>query len=283
MRKLFLMALAVAMFTACEKQIEGEVEDGNVALAFIPTTADVTRGTVTIGDYFSKINLQIFDESGEKVFDKVKTQTRDDAHFGTLYVNLPEGTYTVVAVGHSCVKSATIKSPQLVQFTASDGEKLTDTFCHCGQVTVAEDGGYHELRMSRVDAMVRFNFTDEEIPEALEHMKFDYTGGSANFNPSTMEGCTKSNQSENRLAATSYQIFTFPYMANSGTLKVTISALDANGVILHQRVLTDVPVTRNRITTYTGPMFGEGTGEYKETGFGITLDGDWDGEDVYTF
>lgn len=284
MKKEMLLAVCL-MLTACEKPlIDEDGDDGNVTLSFIPTTADTTRGTVVIGDYFTKLNVMLFNEEGEKVFDKVKTQTIEDDDFGTLNMYLTVGTYTVVAVGHSSVRSATIKSPDMVQFTASDGEKLTDTFCYCGQVEIIEDGGHFELRMNRVTAMVRFRFNDDNVPTAFTLLKIDYTGGSANFNPTTMEGCTKSTQSELRQAPMpEYYCFTFPYLSNEGLLKMTLSATNDDGVIISQRALTDVPVTRNRITTCTGPLFGDGEYTIVQTGFGITVNGDWDGENYYEF
>ncbi|MBQ1780998.1 MAG: hypothetical protein II001_06155, partial [Bacteroidales bacterium] len=57
-----------------------------------------------------------------------------DSGFGSLAVDL-SGTYTVVAVGHSCATSATIKSPQLVQFTASNGEKTRTRSAFAGRWT----------------------------------------------------------------------------------------------------------------------------------------------------
>lgn len=284
MRTLIVVLVGLLLLAGCEKADFDDDGGGNVTLMFTPSTAD-TRGTVVIGDFFTKLNVMLFDENGERVFPQVRTQTADDAGFGTLNVGLTAGTYTVVAVGHSSVKSATIKSPQLVQFTASDGEKLTDTFAYCGTVTVTEDGGSFDLRMNRATAMVRFRLTDE-LPSAVTKIKIDYTGGSANFNPSSMEGCTKSSQSEMRLAPSAggeYCVYTFPYLAKSGVLKVTISALSADGTVLAQKVINDVPVTRNRITTYTGPLISDGVGEITQTSFGITVNPDWDGEDFYTF
>ena len=76
----------------------------------------------------------LFDADGQKVFDKVRTQLATDDDFGTLSAALQAGTYTVVAVGHSSLVSATIKSPQMVQFTAKDGQKLDGHFCYCGEV-----------------------------------------------------------------------------------------------------------------------------------------------------
>ena len=274
------LLLAVLLLTACEKVVLDD--DGGTHLRFIPTTAD-TRGTVSIGDYFSRLAVQLFDADGQKVWSQSKTQTRDDDDFGTLSVGLTAGTYAVVAVGHSSPVTPTIKSTELVQFTAKDGVKNSDTFCHYGTVTVSEDGGYHELKMNRVTAMVTFEFTDTDTPTAFQQLKIEYTGGSANFNPTTSKGCTKSSQTELQAKGTQYAVFTFPYMATECTLKMTLNALDANGSVLTTKTLTDVPVTRNRITRCTGPLFDDGDYDICQTAFGITVNTDWDGEDFYEF
>ena len=86
-------------------------------------------------DAFSKLNVQLFTADGSKVFSKVKTQNAGDSGFGSLSLDLADGTYTVVAVGHSCATSATIKSPQLVQFTASNGEKTRTRSAFAGRWT----------------------------------------------------------------------------------------------------------------------------------------------------
>lgn len=285
LRKLLGMLVIVVgvMLTACEKPIT-PIDDGNARLTFTTTNSDITtRGDVYIGDYFSKLNVQLFDADGNKVFDKVKSQSKDDDNFGTLSCSLQEGTYTVVAVGHSSPTAATIKSTEMVQFTAKNGVKNTDTFCFFGQIVIDEDHADHELRMNRMTAMLRFVFTDEEMPESFAGIKCDYSGGSANFNPSTSEGCTKSNQSELRGKSGQYVFFTFPYMATEGTLKVTLHALDADQNVLTTKVITDVPVTRNRISTYTGTLFTDEPGTITQTSFGITVNADWDGEDFYYF
>lgn len=279
--KLFIPLLA-ATLAACEKPVLDEKDQGNVRLSFIPTTAD-TRGTVAIGDYFSRLAVQLFNEDGTKVFTQSKTQTRDDSDFGVINVDLTAGTYTVVAVGHSSPVTPTIKNTDLVQFTAKDGIKNSDTFCHFSQVTIDEDGGYRELRMNRMTAMITFTFTDQSFPDSYSGLRIDYSGGSANFNPSTSQGCTKSNQSELRTKSTQYAVFTFPYMSANGTLKITLNALDENQSVLTTKTLTDIPVTRNRITKCTGPLFYPGDYDIKQTTFGLTVNDDWEGEINYNF
>ena len=288
MRKLFCLLLAAVALTACEKTLLGDGfndPDGNVTLTFSAVGAQTRATNVTIGDYYQKLNVMLFNEDGTRYFEKVRTQYAADENFGQMSLALPAGEYTVVAVGHSSVKSATIKSPEMVLFTASDGEKLTDTFCYCGNVTVGKEPEQHTLTMSRVTAMVRFQFTDDEVPASLASVKFDYTGGSANFNPLTSEGTTKSTQSENRTVSGNdvYQVFTFPYMATSGTLKMTVTALTSTGDVIKKKTIDAVPVTRNRITTYSGPLFTDGAGTITQSGFGFTVNTDWDGEDRYDF
>ena len=275
------------LLAACEKPItaDGGKDDGNVVLTFRAGNGGVTRGTVSVGDYFTKLNVMVFDAQGNKALDKVKTQTLTDDGFGQMSVSLAAGTYTVVAVGHSSTISATIKSLAMVQFTASDGEKLTDTFSCCQQITVDDSKSQYELPMTRVTAMLKLDLTDEDVPESFAKMKFDYTGGSANFNPTTLQGTTKSTQSETRTAVKDnrYYAYTFPYMADSCSLKVVLSAMSADGTVIRQRTLEKVPVTRNKITTYTGHFFEDGDGDITQSGFGFTINGDWDGEDTYTF
>ena len=252
-------------------------DDGNVFLTF--SASDTRSG---LGDYFSKLNVMLFNEGGEKAFSKVKTQVMSDEGFGTMSLTLSPGIYTVVAVGHSSAKSATIKSPTDVRFTATDGEKLTDTFAVCEKIEVSEDATQHSLLMQRATAMFRLVLTDAEIPATATHMKFDYTGGSANFNPITLEGITKSTQSESRvIEGNTYDIFTFPYYASEGIIKVTVSALAADGTVVAQRVFDGVEVTRNMVTTYKGDFF---SGDLPtQEGIGFHIDDDWSGETLIEY
>jgi hypothetical protein len=53
--------------------------------------------------------------------------------------------------------------------------------------------------------------------------------------------------------------------------------------VIRQRTFDAVPVTRNRITTYTGHFFEDGDGQFTQSDFGFVVHADWDGEDVHTF
>ena len=285
-----ILVIILLPFISCEKMDQPsstskQATAGNVSLTFTPTTKDFTRAALS--SYFSKLNVMVFAQDGTRAFDKVMTQTKDDADFGTIRCKLASGRYTVVAVGHSSAVSATIKSPEAVQFTASDGKKLTDTFCHCSVIDVGDDGAQFSLEMFRAVAMVQFCFTDDEgeLPVNFSRVRIDYTGGSANFNPTTMQGITRSTQSELRTTngIHIYQVFTFPYMSDTGTLKMTVTALDVDGTTIRTRQFDDVPVTRNRITTFEGDFFTEGDGQFSQSDFSFLIHADWDGETHYDF
>ena len=57
----------------------------------------------------------------------------------------------------------------------------------------------------------------------------------------------------------------------------------AQGDVIKKRTLDAVPVTRNRITSYTGPLFSEGEGTITQSGFSFTVNGEWGGEDEHEF
>ena len=286
MDKVVAVVLAGVVMAGCEKPILPDVETsgtGAVTLEFM--AGGVTRSASGIAAYASKLNVQLFDEDGQKVFSTVRTQTKDDDDFGRLAVELADGVYTVVAVAHSSARSATIKSPEVVQFTAQDGEKLTDTFCHVSTVEVSGESHSFTLPMYRAVAMVQLHLTDETLPSDVWYIKADYSGGSANVNPTTLEGITKSKQSERRIKndLRLHQFFTFPYMSETGTLKMTISATTSDGTVLRQRTFDAVPVVRNRITTYEGKLFGDGDWTATQSDFSFVVNADWDGEVVVGF
>ena len=259
--------LALFALTSCEKAIDPEVakknDDGNVVVEF--------RGYGSA----EKVALMAFTTDGSRALSKVKTGVPTEP----LNLSLTPGDYVLVAVAHSSDVTPTLKSPQQVQFNARDGRKLTDTYCLAMPYTVEHDQPVSvEMPLRHATAAVRFRLADE-LPDDVTALRFDYSGGSANVNPSTLEGCTKSNQSELRpvVQPQEYVIYTFPYMAADGVLKITVCCLDAHGSVVQQATLGNVSVVRGKVTTIDGCLFSD-TG----TTLGFTVD-DWNGEDIHNF
>jgi len=294
MKKVIFCSVIAMMMAACEKPIIGAddyEEDGsvNVTLTFSPyqQTEFTTRAAVALTNQCSRLSVAVFDEDDAKV-GSTKSFKSTDANFGTVSLSLPEGTYTVVAIAHNAIDgNATITSPTKVTFPSN---KMTDTFCYCGELVVDADGINEQLQMQRVVAMIRLTLTDEQMPSDVARLKFYYTGGSSTLNPRTGYGCVNSKQTEYRSvigddgqAVRVYELYTAPH-EQSDILKLTITSQDAsNGDINTFSPMENVPVTRNMITTWEGSLFGGGGGSSSSGNIGLTLDTDWAGTISYTW
>ena len=72
-------------------------------------------------------------------------------------------------------------------------------------------------------------------------------------------------------------------MAESGTLNITASALDADGNVLLKRSFQNVPVRVNTITSYTGAFFGDMPGSTTDTPISFTADPEWGEINTYSY
>ena len=290
MKRLFI-AWCVLMLVSCEKLLvpdtssaKGIEDDANVTLTFMPYKTDFTRAASPLSDQMGRLSAAIFKTDGTKV--KSVTQKHDDAGFGGISVSLAAGTYKVVAIAHNGDGTATITSAEKVTFA---NNKVTDTFAYYGTLEVDEEPVDKELQMQRCVAMVRLTVNDN-IPAEVQRLKFYYTGGSSTYNPTTGYGCVNSKQTEYRythnddgIGVNQYDIYTMPHELND-ELKIVISALDSDGGTLYEWTMDNVPVTRNKITTWTGSLFGDGPGgAITQGGITLTLDTAWDGTLKYNW
>lgn len=251
-----------------------------------------SKGMVDVGEVCSSLSFCIYPCDGES-FDKIQiNQTRDDASYGTVSQNLTVGTHRIVVVAHNGDKNPTMTNPESIAFSSNTVMKTTDTFCWAGDVNVTQETGTVTVTLTRATAMFRLKLTDSAVPSQVSELQFAYKGGSAAVNPFTLEGTTKSNQKEvipvtdhsNKV----FEVYTFPrYEEKNGVrsllpLEITVTAIDVYGNAVKERVLEDVPVTRNRITECTGDFFAGGVLEYTNIGFGgLQVEQDWAGIDNY--
>lgn len=285
-RHLLPLISLTALLSACEKGYEAETEvsttaeEGSTTISFNIVSISQTDfdGTVyatraaDLSEYCTRINLAAFDASGTK---STVNQTSSDSDFGTLTLSLSEGTYDVVILAHSGTGNATISSVDEIKFT---NNKMTDTFLYYTQITVEGTTSY-DISLARVVAMFRLIVTDA-TPSDVAQMQFYYTGGSSTLDATTGFGCVNSRQTEVRdvddtayTGQSQYEVYTLPH-ATDDSLKIVVSALDSLGTTLYERTFTDVPVTVNKITQYTGEFFGASTEQGAST-LTLTISDEW--------
>ena len=284
--------MAAVMLAACEKPVideqadkKGQEQSANVTLRLTTYSQEsFTRSTEALTDQCSRLSVAIFRQDGTKV--KNVNQSAGSDGYGTIAVSLSEGSYKVVAVAHNSTEgNATISSTEKVTFA---NNKMTDTFCYCGDLVVGTEPVNKELQMQRVVAMVRLTINGT-IPDNVARFKFYYTGGSSTLNPSTGYGCVNSKQTEYRSTVLDgspvkvYELYTAPHELND-VLKLVITAQDADNSTVNEWTMENIPVTKNKITTWTGSLFSnDGVGPSTDGSITITLDTTWGGTVSYTW
>lgn len=290
MRNVSLLCLFVLslLLTGCEKSIVGEQSEesaleGNVLLrlSIYEQGPFGTRAVQDLSQWCSRVNVAFF-KDGTKV--KSASQERSFSSFGTVPVSIAAGTYQVVVIAHNCEGSATITNEETVTFPSS---LVTDTFYYYGTLTVSDQLTSYDLELQRCVAMFRLKIADA-IPDDAVKIRFYYTGGSSTFSPKKGVGCVNSRQSVMIPMSPSqkvYEVYTLP-RADSETLKMTITCYTADNDVRAEKELDDVPITTNKITSYTCTMFGgsaepgsddSGSGSEASGGLRLSLNGEWGG------
>ena len=294
MKRFFSIVLLVfpLLFASCfspalEDENGTEVLDPNtVRVSFsitsieqIPFDGIDTRAS--IADLCSRATLAVFQE-GSKV--KSINQQSDDAGFGTFNLSLSPGVYEFVIIAHNGLGNCTVSSPDKITFA---NNKCTDTFYFYDTIEVSGELN-QSVSLSRCVAMFRLHTLDD-IPSNVSQMQFYYTGGSSTFSAVSGYGCVNSRQTETFSLTASqtgrpgtFEVYTFPH-AETGDLKMTVTALDASQKTVAEREFNPLPVTINRITSCTTQFFTSSGGGGSSASGGVNLsirdNGEWDGVD----
>ncbi len=286
----FSFVLLCVLLSACEhvdlsKYLEGRGNEVGDEVVFSISPYQISdfenipnldvRAVKAIDQVCTHIDFAVFD--GENKM-RLVNQSSDDKGFGTIATKLPEGTFKVVIIAHNCKSKASINSSQEVKFPDN---KVSDTFYYCQDITVKGEAK-HDIVLKRAVAKFVLKVNDN-VPSDITQFQFAYSGGSSTFNPETGYGSVNSRQtevrpvaSEARHAASNYEIYTFPH-ADGRKLKITISAQDNSKNTMLDRLLEDVPVEINKITTFSGSFF-QNAGPNREASFGLTAEVAWDSD-----
>ena len=190
------------------------------------------------------------------------TQLKDDnttyTTFGEFSCNLPIGTYTMVAIarGYSAGDVFTLTSPTEAAYTT---ERARETFCATQSVTVTATGANVSVTLNRVMAQLFIRSTDV-VPDGVAKIRTTYAAGSKSFDPtsglatddngfSLTNSITKNN--DGKLNVSSFVFLT----TDEQTMNITIEVLNADNDVLYTKVVSNVPLKRNRRTYLNGALF----------------------------
>ena len=286
MKRLFIMALAVATLTACEKEIiteeDATVSDGSAIEKtkkftftlkgdFSNDWKPVTRGYLS-ADGKDMTDLWVMDYVGGQLVQQIHQSDNTAEDFGRPVMNLSYGTHHVYFVAS---RGAT---PVL---NTTDGtitwSSVRDTFWKDYEVSVVStSNGNRAVTLNRVVTKLMLAFTDAISNDAF----------SINFTPATWYYGLNYKTGEPTDATTSQTVVTTlpdSYKGQSGvvlsyfsispsdewTSNISLNSKDGDNHIIGQANMTSVPFVRNRQTEYSGPLFTSGGS------MSLSLDGDW--------
>ena len=200
-------------------------------------------------------DLWLFDYMNGSLVNTIH-QTSNDVNFGSISLNADYGDHNLYFV-------ASRGTTPTVSGTSITWAKPSDTFWHSMSLSV-EPGmsATQSVTLSRVVTRLRISVTDE-VPATLAKLSItpdhwycglDYTTGEPTADtqqartvevPSSYIGTT------GQLSMSIYGLCS----ATEYTTDITVSALASDESTIASLTLTDVPLRRNRITSYTGQLF----------------------------
>ena len=287
MKRLFIMALAVATLTACEKEIitdeDATVSDGSAIEKtkkftftlkgdFSNDWKPVTRGYLS-ADGKDMTDVWVLDYMDGELVQQIHQSDNTAEDFGRPVMNLSYGTHHVYFV------ASRGSSPVL---NTTDGtitwSSVRDTFWKDYEVSVVStSNGNRAVTLNRVVTKLMLVFTDAISNDAF----------SINFTPATWYYGLNYKTGEPTDATTSQTIVTTlpdSYKGQSGVVlsyfsispsdewnsNISLNSKAGDNHIIGQANMTSVPFVRNRQTEYSGPLFTSGGS------IALSLDGDWE-------
>lgn len=192
------------------------------------------------------------------------TQLKSEAlSFGQFSLSLPMGSYKMVVLGYDYFGSdaMVLTSATAAEFTS---DHVRETFCYTQDVSITSTAAVSlSATLSRIVSELKIVSTDNKSANASTVMTTFLAGGKA-FNPST--GLALADTGFSNIVGASQKVgapttstnFLF-LTSDEQTIDITIDVLDAAGNSISQRVVPDVPLKRNRITTLRGSLYTSGT------------------------
>jgi hypothetical protein len=283
MKKLLILAAAACALAACEKPSIDE--------AAVPSTSpDGKRFTFTLkGDFSDQwqpvtrgylqadgkdmTDLWVLDYMNGQLVHQLHQGDNTADNFGKPTMNLAYGTHHVYFVASRGASPVLNTEDGIITWSS-----VRDTFWKDYEVTVVStSNGNRAVTLDRVVTKLSLAFTDAISADAAT-INFTTTTWYYGLNYLTGEPATATVSQTNTMnvpagyaGRTDVSAAYFSISPSSEwSTDVTVNSKDSQGNIIGQGSMTAVPLKRNRVTEYSGPLFTAG-GE-----MALTLNGTWD-------
>lgn len=281
MKRIILMAVAVALLTACEKPIVSDEDTiGTVVVDDEGNAVPTKKFTFTIKGDFSDTwkqtrgylqadgremtDLWVFDFVGDECVQSLHQDDNTADDFGRPVINLALGSHHIYFVASRGATPTLNETAKTLTWAT-----VRDTFWKDYEVSVvSSSNGNRAVTLDRVVTKMRITINDEvpagcatlTIAPETWYYGLNYTTGAV----IAMSGSTNHTVSVPSSYIGTSGDLTMSIFGFSGTTEwttnMTITAKDVNEMILGNATINNAPFVRNRITEYSGNLFSSNGG-----------------------
>lgn len=296
-----MIALAAMMVAGCGKQVIEDAIDDDTESGVVDETK-TKKFTFTVkGDFASmRVNneyssepamaprrapgylqadgqdmtdLWVYDYMGDECVQSLH-QSPSDADWGQPQMQLAYGSHHIYFVASRGTDASVNASASQITW-----EKPSDTFWKDYEVdVVSTSNGNRAVTLDRVATKFRITITDE-VPANVATMTVTPATWYYGMNYRTGEPCEAKTGAERVVNVPATYVGTTGNLsmsifglssATEWTTDVAVEAKNGNGDVIGQASLVSVPIKRNRVTDYSGPLFGAAGN------MSISLNATWD-------
>lgn len=253
--------------------------------ALSSTTAAGTGQTVTqtaplLYEQVSTLHYLVYNSSGQLLKDSV--QRTPLSTFGTFNLQLPAGSYKMLVAGLNGTYSLISKESSTTAFISpvpSNG--VYDWFKQVADFKVTDQPVNQNVVLDRVVGKVGILLTDA-LPSNLAKITIAFTSGSwfylnYSFNPGTNTQ-TRDFVIKSSLAGTknfSADAFVIPLNDGKITTDVSIRAYSVSGDLIVEKIIKNVVIEKNKLTTLSGELFSDLPAGGAATGTSVSINSEW--------
>ena len=278
-RFLYIIMMAATLAACSNRDDELSVGDGspvaitfNVSGDFTLTSHDFTRSLTADGKDMT--DVWVLDYVDGTLVQQLHQSDNTAADFGTPTLNLSIGTHHIYFVASRGVGAALNTTTHVLTFTS-----VRDTFWKDYAITISggTSSGNRSVTLDRIVTKLKLTFTDA-IPEGAAtfnvtpsswYYGVDYTTGEPS--EATANGTIKVNIPSSEIGVVNEAVSIFGFSsATEWTTDIAINCKAANNDVLGSATITSAPFVRNRVSEYTGQLFGD------NGGMTLSLNATWD-------
>ena len=283
MKRYIITALAVAaILTACNSDDMHEADATSTATITFSMTGDFHLNTHDFtrsleADGKTMTDVWVLDYVGSELKQQLH-QTSDDADFGSPTMDLSLGTHHIYFIASRGAGAVLNTTTHALTFTS-----VRDTFWKDYEITISSgtSSDNRSVTLDRIVTKLKLTFTDA-IPEGAATFNItpsswyygvDYTTGEPSAVTANGTFTVNIPSSEVGVPNEAVSIFGFS-SATEWATDVAVDCKTSESGVLGSATITAAPFVRNRVSEYTGPLFGD------NGSMTLSLNATWD--DSYT-